>query len=224
MTAPVATLLLARHGETVWHEENRYAGVHSDVDLTDLGRRQAQALAEWAVERSPSAVVSSPVRRAVETATPAAQALGLDLDVVDDLREVSFGVAEGRTVHELQAQDPELVRRFRADPVAHAFPGSEPPDAAGRRGAAALRSLATTHAGRTVLVVAHNTLLRLALCELVGIPMADYRRVLPRLDNVAVTTLRLREEGPAGLVSLNVPLTPRPGPTGPPTTIEGAHR
>ena len=38
--------------------------------------------------------------------------------------------------------------------------------------------------------------------------MADYRRVLPRLDNVAVTTLRLREEGPAGLVSLNVPLTP----------------
>ena len=95
-------LLLVRHGETVWHADNRYAGGGSDIDLTERGRRQAQDLARWAGTQHVDAVVVSPVRRALETARPAAVALGLPLTVVDDLREVDFGVAEGRTVMTLR--------------------------------------------------------------------------------------------------------------------------
>jgi len=58
-----------------------------------------------------------------------------------------------------------------------------------------------------VLVVAHNTLLRLGLCVLLGLPVARYRQVFPRLDNVAVTEIALPHDGigPAALLSLNVP-------------------
>ncbi len=206
MTA--TTLLLARHGQTVWHAENRYAGAGSDVDLTPAGVLQAERLAGWVRARAVDAVVSSPVRRAVETAEPSALAAGVDVEVVDDLREVAFGVAEGRTLAELDAG---VVARFRRDPVAHPFPGAEPPGAAARRGAAALLATAARHPGATVLVVAHNTLLRLGLCALVGLPLAHYRRVFPRLDSAAVTEVAVPSDGtrPVALLSLNVPVSDR---------------
>jgi probable phosphoglycerate mutase len=114
------TLLLTRHAETVWHAENRYAGT-SDVDLTPHGEAQAQRLAAWVRTRTIDAIVCSPVRRARETAAPSARAAGIEIEVDDDLREVGFGVAEGRTLAEL---DPDVVARLRADPVAHPCPGA----------------------------------------------------------------------------------------------------
>jgi probable phosphoglycerate mutase len=197
------TLLLARHGQTVWHRENRYAGGASDPDLTDVGRAQAERLARWAVERGVTAVVSSPQDRAVATAAPAAAALGVVLGHCADLRETGFGIAEGHTLDEL---DPDVVAAFRADPVAHPFPGAEPPADAARRCVAALRAIADARPDDTVLVVAHNTLLRLGLCALLGLPLARYRQVFPRLDNVAITEIALRADT-AALLSFNVPLS-----------------
>ena len=123
-------LLLARHGQTVWHAENRYAGGDSDIDLTPTGVEQARWLAAAVRGRGVDAVVVSPVRRARETAAPAAAALGVEATVVDDLREMGFGLVEGRTLAEVAAEEPDgaaIVERFRADPVAHPFPGAEPP-------------------------------------------------------------------------------------------------
>ncbi len=200
------TLVLVRHGETVWHGDNRYAGGQSDIDLTDTGARQARLLAQWATATAPDAVVSSPVRRAVETATPAATALGVELRIEDDLREVDFGVAEGRTAAELLSTDPDIMHRFRRDPVAYPFPGSEHPHAAARRAAEALRKTAARYPGGRVLVVAHNTVLRLALCQLLDISVSRYRQLFPRLDNAALTEVLVpvADGQPASLFSLNV--------------------
>ncbi|MGP4113420.1 histidine phosphatase family protein [Streptomyces sp. 4N509B] len=217
----VGRLLLVRHAETVWHRENRYAGARSDPELTANGLRQVAALADAAPAEGVRAVVSSPLRRAVRTAAPAAEALGLPVEVVPELREVDFGELEGRTRAEVAASDPELVRRFVADPVANPFPGAEPPLDAAARAAAALRAVAGRHGRRgtdPVLVVAHSTLLRLALCSLLGLPVAAYRRILPRLDNVAVTELAVPADPtlPVSLLSLNRRLvTPSPAPPRP---------
>jgi probable phosphoglycerate mutase len=204
-------LTLTRHGETVWHADNRYAGGGSDVDLTALGKQQADALAKWARGQHFDAVVVSPVRRAVETAAPTAAALGVDMQIVDDLREVDFGVAEGRTAQELADIDADMVERFKTDPVKHPFPGSESPALAADRAAAALRGVAVAHAGGRVLVVAHNTLLRLAMCALLDLPVARYRSLFPRLENAAITELSvpLDPARPASLLTLNS----RPGRT-----------
>jgi broad specificity phosphatase PhoE len=158
--------------------------------------------------RGPDAVVCSPVRRAVETARPCAEAAGRALRIVDDLREVDFGIAEGRTLAELHSEDPDMVRRFRSDPAQHAFPGAELPEVAATRCAAALRELADSQPGSAVLVIAHNTVLRLAMCALLDLPVGRYRQVFPRLDNGAVTELAIPGDrsSPASLLSLNVPV------------------
>ncbi|WP_030237235.1 MULTISPECIES: histidine phosphatase family protein [unclassified Streptomyces] len=198
------TLLLARHGQTVWHAENRYAGV-SDIALTDTGRAQAEALGRWAAAHPVDAIWTSPLSRAAATAEPACRALGLTPQREPGLRECDFGVVEGRTLAEFETEDPEWAAAFRADPVANAFPGAEDPTAAAARGVRALRDIAAAHPGGRVLVVAHNTLLRLVLCTLLSIPAREYRRVLPRLRNAAISELRMNSDGSAALLSLNVP-------------------
>ncbi|GAA2457371.1 histidine phosphatase family protein [Streptomyces glaucus] len=210
------TLLLARHGQTVWHAENRYAGT-SDVALTDTGRAQAEALGRWAAAHPVDAVWTSPLSRAVATAEPACRALGLTPHREPDLRECDFGVVEGRTLAEFAAEDPERAAAFRADPAARPFPGAEDPRAAADRGAAALRRITAAHPGGRVLVVAHNTLFRLVLCRLLAIPLSEYRRVFPRLRNAAVSEVRWDGRTSAALLSLNVPCegaAPRHRPPG----------
>jgi probable phosphoglycerate mutase len=212
-------LTLVRHGRTIWHAENRYAGV-SDVPLDETGQAQAHALADWARRQHFDVLVCSPVPRAVATAAPVAAALGLEAEVVTDLREVDFGIAEGHTLAELRVSHPEAAAAFVANPVAFPFPGAESPGAAAQRAVGALRDVAARHRGRSVLVVAHNTLLRLALCMWVGIPLARYRAVLPRLENAAATRLRVPDDAgvPPALLALNVPTSPavtadEPAPT-----------
>jgi len=204
--APRTRLFLVRHGETVWQGENRYAGATSDVDLTEKGLEQARRLAAWAARQGGfDVIVSSPVRRAVETVTPAAQRLGMNLRLIDDLREVDFGMAEGRTATDLRDIDAAMVQRFQADPAAHPYPGSEEPAAAAHRAAAALRHVAADHPGARVLVMAHNTILRLALCELLELPVSRYRQVFPQIHNATITVIELSTDGnsPASLLSLN---------------------
>jgi probable phosphoglycerate mutase len=198
------TLLLARHGQTIWHAENRYAGI-SDVGLTDTGRAQAEALGRWAAAHPVDAIWTSPLSRAIATADPACRALGLTPHRGPALRECDFGVLEGRTLAEFAAEDPAAAAAFVADPVAHPFPGAEDPLAAAARGVDALRRIAAAHPGERVLVVAHNTLLRLVLCTLLSIPAREYRRVFPRLRNAAISELRMNSDGFAALLSLNVP-------------------
>ncbi|MDH6623427.1 putative phosphoglycerate mutase [Streptomyces sp. LBL] len=201
------TLLLARHGQTIWHAENRYAGI-SDVALTDTGRAQAEALGRWAAAHPVDAIWTSPLSRAVATADPACRALDLAPHREPGLRECDFGVLEGRTLTEFSAEDPAAAEAYRADPVGNPFPGAEDPRAAAVRGSDALRRIAAAHPGERVLVVAHNTLFRLVLCTVLSIPAGEYRRVFPRLRNAAISELRMDSDGGAALLSLNVPCEP----------------
>lgn len=197
-------IFLARHGETVWHDGNRYAG-RTDVALTPLGYRQAARLASWAVAAGVDAVWCSPLSRARETAVPAALATGVEPQIDARLREADFGRAEGLTVAEMEQRFPRALAAFQADPVAHHLPGGEDPREVVLRGVACLEDIARAHPRGRVLVVAHTTLIRLALCRLIGVPIADYRRVFPFVRNVAITELEFGN-GRASLLQYNAPL------------------
>ncbi len=208
-----ATIVLSRHGQTEWHAENRYAG-SSEIDLTEVGIDQAEALARWAQAHRPDAFYSSPMRRALRTSVPVAAATGIQPVVENDLREVHFGIAEGLTIGELRVRHPDAAALFENDPIGGSFPEAEPPAAAADRGVSVLRKIAAAHPGETVLVIAHNTLIRLVLCALLEIPLANSRRSLPRLDNGTLTHVRLSGEPatPGALLSFNVPLEPFSAP------------
>lgn len=197
-------LVLVRHGETMWHAENRYAGV-SEVELSPRGLGQAAQLATWASSARLSSVWSSPLGRALATATPCADLAGLRLQVDARLRELDFGDGEGRTSEEMRERFPGAFAAFDIDPVANHLPGGEDPIAAVARFVACLRDIADVHPEGRVLVVAHTTVIRLALCHLIGAPLGDYRQLFPAIRNCALTEVRMTGRRPA-LLGFNVPV------------------
>lgn len=154
----LTTFALVRHGQTDWNAERRLQGA-TDIPLNDVGRGQARDAVAFLSGQQWDTVVSSPLSRAAETAEIIADGLRLSVArLVPDLTERSFGPAEG-----LQA-GPEL----EALRIPGGFRGGESDDDAAARGIAALESLAREFAGKRVLVLAHGTLIRLALSRAIG--------------------------------------------------------
>lgn len=206
----MSTLLLVRHGETVWHAEHRYAG-SSDVELTDHGRAQADELAEWAARARLSAVVASPLQRARLTAAPSAAATGLDVRIDPRLVEIDFGAGEGLTPGELDERMPAEWAAFERHPARQPMPAGESGVQGVARALPALLELVDEFPHGRVLVVTHATLMRLVLCELLGIDPDRYRELFPVVENCAPTILRFEELGGerrARLLGFNIP--PRP--------------
>jgi ribonuclease H / adenosylcobalamin/alpha-ribazole phosphatase len=159
-------LLLLRHGQTELSAQRRYSG-RGDPGLTDLGRRQAAEAARHLGGRGGiSAVVSSPLRRARDTAAAAAGALGLPVGVDEDLIETDFGLWEGLTFAEAAERHPDVHGRWLRD-TALRPPGGESFDEVTTRVRRARDRIVAEHGTGTVLVVSHvtpiKTLLRLAL-------------------------------------------------------------
>jgi broad specificity phosphatase PhoE len=100
VTGPL-TLLLVRHGQSEWNAEGRMQGQTAHVPLTALGHEQAAVAAEQLAQRRPGALISSDLRRAVQTAQHCARATGLELLTTPALREQGYGVLEGRPSREL---------------------------------------------------------------------------------------------------------------------------
>ncbi len=213
----MTNLVLVRHGETIWHAENRYAGM-SDIALTPRGYEQAEVLASWARGAGLGAIWVSPLSRAQETAALSARVTGLTPHVDVRLRELDFGQGEGRTASEMEQLFPEAMTAFYSDPVAHYLPGGEDPHAAAERAVACFKDIARAHPGGRVLVVMHTTLIRLALCRLLGIPLSLYRSVFPFIRNGALTEIRLDGDR-MSLLEYNAPIESRIAPV-PARTVE----
>lgn len=152
-------IALVRHGQTDLNLQMRWQGT-TDAPLNDLGHRQAAQVADRvAVHHSWTRIVTSPLRRARQTAAVVAARLELpDPQVNVELIEQHGGVAEGM-------REAEVRRRW---PLEESIPGSETRAQVGERGARALTALVERHPGESLIVVAHGTLIRLALCVLVG--------------------------------------------------------
>ena len=159
-------LLLLRHGQTDLSRQRRYSG-RGNPELTDTGRRQAADAARYlAAKGGISAVVSSPLQRAYDTARAAADALGLDVRVDDDLTETDFGQWEGLTFSEASERHPEVHGRWLRDTGLPA-PGGESFDDVAVRVERVRKRIVEEYGASTVLVVSHvtpiKTLLRMAL-------------------------------------------------------------
>ncbi len=201
----MSRIVVVRHGETIWHAENRYAG-STDVALSAAGLAQANRLAEWAEKANLASIWSSPLTRAVQTAQPSCAVTGLPLHTDNRLTELHFGRGEGLTISEMKAQFPQEYAAFLIDPVSNHVPEGEDPASVAERGIQALREIASSGSeDARHLVVAHNTLLRLVMCKLLGIPLSRYRSVFSPLTNVALTEFAFTHNA-TQLLSFNVPI------------------
>ncbi|GGK41044.1 phosphoglycerate mutase [Pilimelia terevasa] len=183
-------LVVWRHGNTDWNREGRVQG-GTDVPLNDLGRAQAAATARALAALAPTAIVSSDLRRAADTAAALAAQTGLPVRTDARLRERFFGQWQGRLMADVRREHAAAHARWTAgDPD----PGCdiEPVDALAARGVAGLRA-AHDPAGTTV-VVSHGGTARYAVAGLLGWT-AQARATLAGLDNCAWAVLAPRGAG-----------------------------
>jgi broad specificity phosphatase PhoE len=190
---------LIRHGETDWNREGKVQGFQ-DVELNDLGRRQAEAVASSLREEEVQAVYSSPLKRALETAHVIAEAHGLNVILDDRLKELNQGVLEGMTSERMWAEYESLLKRWREEPASLKMPGGESLQELQARCWDFIQTLVQRHSSGTVVVVGHGFGIRAILCKVIGLDLNNFRRMRQSL-----AARNLVEFGERGwiLVSMN---------------------
>ena len=155
-TFPEPTRIIAiRHGETAWNVSTRIQG-HLDIGLNETGRWQAHRVALALAGEPIAALYSSDLLRAWDTALSIANATGLPVQTVEGLRERGFGVFEGKTFQEVEAQWPEQALRWRKREPAFEPGGGESLLRFRERITQATQTLAAQHPGEQIVVVAHG--------------------------------------------------------------------
>lgn len=182
------TIVLVRHGETDWNRENRFQG-HADTELNEAGRAQAAELADTLGGEGVSAVYTSPLRRASETAVIVAARLGLDVRPLEALREIHVGDWEGLTIEEVKERYPES-----SSAGWHAgWPGGETYDELSGRVLPALVRLGDEHPNERVLAVTHAGPVRAALAAAMGLSYDDARPIIGSLENCVAFRIAVRD-------------------------------
>lgn len=191
---PAETILVfIRHGTTEWNRERRIQG-HIDSPLSELGRRQADQLAQ-ALARAPlAAVYTSDLIRAVDTARPLAAALGRELQVDVRLRERHFGLFQGHTYDEAEAKWPQEFARFTRREPSYTVPGGESTIDQRARLVAGLADIVARHPGESVAVVTHGGVLDLVYRMATGLA-AEAPRAQP-IPNAGINRIAATLPGP----------------------------
>ena len=196
------TIWLTRHAET--SAPTVFHGAESDIGLSDLGRRQTAAVAGWFAPLRPTAVVSSGMIRARDTAAPIAAACGVPHTIERDLHERRVGAMSGTSFSSASGPWPETIARWSAGETGFTTPGAESFDQLRARLVPALDRVVAAHSGGRVVVVAHGVVCKvLLLCLLPEYGPADWVR-LGRIPNLAVSELR-HDTGWAAVRLLQVP-------------------
>ena len=192
LIAPHPSLLLIRHGETEWNRQGWYQG-QSDPPLSSQGQAQALTLARHLENSKATALISSPLGRAQETAKAIANALALTPTIDSRLAEISFGDWEGLPQTEIKRRWPMLLRRWKQAPDTVIFPNGESLPALHQRVQQFLESIAsqTQWLPGPVLAVTHNAVIRVALLEAMDAPLSRFRSL--HVDNAAVIALNWRD-------------------------------
>jgi broad specificity phosphatase PhoE len=167
-------LFLVRHGATAATAEDRFSGA-VDAPLSDEGRWQAERLGDRLKRQGLTAVYSSPLFRALDTARIIGGSCGLEPVARDGLREIGHGHWEGMARREVERQYADEYDAWSTDPFTFAPAGGESGVAVLARSLPVLRDIVTAHPGERVLVVSHKATLRLILSSLLGFDARGYR-------------------------------------------------
>jgi probable phosphoglycerate mutase len=184
-------LWLIRHGESQGNLEQRIQG-WDDSPLTDLGRQQARLVAQrLAQEAQLSEIISSPLRRAAETAELIGQALSLPVRFDRRLNEYNFGPLNGMTRQDIARDYPQVPLAWKANEFWELLPGEEGDPAFEARVKAAINQIVTEMAEETAAaVVTHGGTLNACLRTCLGIVDRGWRTFA--FDNASVSLLQIQ--------------------------------
>lgn len=159
-------ILLVRHGETDWNREQRFQG-QIDVPLNANGIAQGEKTAQFLQPIKIDRAFSSPLLRPKQTAEAILRGRDLPLTLIDDLKEISHGLWEGKLEREIEQEFPGELERWQREPDRVQMPEGENLHQVWTRARQAWQEIvATSQPGETVLVVAHDAVNKALLCQL----------------------------------------------------------
>ena len=192
-------LLLIRHGENDFTKTHKLAGYTPNVHLNERGQNQAQGLADALQDVPIKAIYSSPLERAVETATPIAAARKLEVQIEPGLLETNVGKWQGRSLAALRLQ--KAWRVVQGAPSRAQFPEGETFYECQTRIVSALDTIVRKHKPQDIVAcVFHADPIKLAVAHYIGLPLDHFQRL--SCDTASLTALYVSESG-ANLIKLN---------------------
>jgi broad specificity phosphatase PhoE len=200
-------VLLVRHGSTAHSLERKFSG-RNDLPLDDRGVRQARAVAAHLAQLPKiDAVVTSPLRRARETAHIVAERIGGTVETHDDLIETDFGTWEGRTIEEAHALSPDVLGRWlKGGDVAP--PNGESFGQVEHRVSRAVDDIVVRHEGQRIVVVSHLTPIKILLRLALGAPEQTMFRF--QLDTASLSAISYFRDGTSAVQMINNAEHPEP--------------
>jgi probable phosphomutase (TIGR03848 family) len=187
----MTTILLVRHGQNDFIGR-RLAGRLPGVHLNEAGRRQAETVAQLLAAVPLKAVYSSPLERAVETATPLARRLDLPVITRPGLMEIDFGSWTAKTMKQMQRM--KAWKLVQEKPSEMRFPGGVSFAEAQQRIASEVQAIADCHKpDEMVACFSHSDAIKLAVAYFLGMPLDNFQRIA--IDLTSITILNVPKEG-----------------------------
>lgn len=197
------TFLLIRHAENDYVKKSRLAGRMPGIHLNEKGHQQAHALAEKLASTSIKAIYASPLERALETAAPLAERLGLPVVPRPGLLETDIGEWQGRSIKSLRRL--KAWKLLQGAPSLFRFPGGESVHECQARMVAEIEALCAMHTAEDLVAcVLHADPIKQLVSYYLGLPLDHFQRLA--ISPASLTILQITE-GQARLLALNYSLS-----------------
>lgn len=195
-------LIIVRHGQSEGNRDHVFTG-HGPSRLTPHGQRQAEATAQRIVRERVTAIFSSDLPRAVETAMPLANLTGLPIQQDKALRERDIGALTGMAFADIEAKMPEVWRALLSREPTFRPPGGESAlETRARMGAFVDRLFAQFAEGR-IVVVSHGIAITQLFYHLIGLPKNEVPAVVFQVENCALHRILRRGDGAVRFACMN---------------------
>lgn len=180
---------MIRHGETVWNQERRIQGGSSDTELSEVGRRQAEKLGLTLKDVEVSAIYSSPLKRAFDTAQAIASHHQIKVETESDLREMEVGELEGVPISELGTSFSQFMLQWRQGRGMERLPGGESVVNLANRVWRVIQHIIRKRDPGTVIVVGHYFVVVVAICKALRWPLTCLERIRVQTGSISIIDL-----------------------------------
>lgn len=168
----MAKLMLARHGETEWNVGKVFRG-RADVNLDEVGIKQAELLGKYLSNSELEAIYSSPVKRALDTANIVARYQKVAVYTAEGLIDFDYGKWQSLPEQEVKGLYPAILNEWRNNPHKVRMPGGENLEDVRRRAVEVVHDVLSRHQGN-VLLVSHRVVIKVLICYLLGLDNSHF--------------------------------------------------
>ncbi len=186
----MTTIYLVRHAKSQANETGMFGGI-TDFPLCKEGLDQAEILSDKITSKNLKidAIYSSPLKRAIQTITPTATKLGLQIKLEEDLREIYVGEWENKLRADLVKQYPKENEYIYATEHYTGMKGQEETEDVAERMVNILKNIAEANKDKRIIAVSHIVSIRAFLCKILNIPFEKTKESIGKIDNAGIATI-----------------------------------